>query len=193
LTGLDYVNIIKKFQHEMMGIKVKILIPTVALIITLAGTSGIYAEKLYTWTDQKGIIHITDTPPPQNASVKEVTPYSEKTPQEVDAIERQKQQLREMNQRYDKAEAAQQAELEAQEADKRAKAAVEKAQEEYQRNQEYVRRLSSTKQKRRQFRKKIERIKRETEADRAAAEAALQQAEEAAKKAQTADAQDRDQ
>jgi wobble nucleotide-excising tRNase len=172
-----------------MEIKVKILMPAAALIITLAGTSGIYAGKLYTWIDRKGIIHITEDPPPQNASVKEVTAYSEKTPQEVDAIERKKEQLREMNQRYDKTAAAQQAELEAKEADQRAKAAVEKAREEYEQNQEYVRRLSSTKEKRKQFRKKIERIKRETEADRAKAEAALQQAEEAAKKAQTTAAQ----
>ncbi len=171
----------------------KILIPAAALIITLAGTSGIYAEKLYTWTDKKGIIHITDAPPPQNARAKEVTSYSEKTPQQTDAIERKKQQLREINQRYDKMEAARQAELEAREAEKRADAAMEKAQEQYQQNQEYIRRLSSTKGKRKQFRKKIERLKRETEADQAAAKSARLQAEEAAQKAQTAAAPGREQ
>ena len=34
-----------------------------------------YADRLYTWTDAKGVIHITQDPPPDTAKGVEVTDY----------------------------------------------------------------------------------------------------------------------
>ena len=37
--------------------------------------TGLCAKELYTWTDGKGILHITDRPPPKNATTIHVTRY----------------------------------------------------------------------------------------------------------------------
>jgi len=35
--------------------------------VFLAGATFVHAQQLYRWTDEKGVVHITDTPPPANA------------------------------------------------------------------------------------------------------------------------------
>ena len=56
------------------------------------------AQKLYTWTDENGILHITDHPPPQRAQIEEVVTYKERTPEEQQAIDREAGRLtREIN------------------------------------------------------------------------------------------------
>ena len=167
----------------------KIIIPAVAFLIAVSGATVPGAQKLYTWIDAQGVTHITDEPPPKKARVEDVTSYSEKSPQEIDAIERKKQQLREQYERFEKRNAAQKAAIAAREAQEQAQEAMQNAQEETEQNQEYVRRLSSTKNKRKQFRKKIQRIKNETAAAQAEAGTAEQEAEAAAKKAQQAAAE----
>jgi len=171
---------------------VKTIIAALAFFISLSVTSDLGAQKLYTWTDDQGVIHITDDPPPKNARVEDVTAYPTKSPQEIDAIERKKQQLRENFKQFEEREAARRATVEAQKAQERAREAMQKAQEEAQQNQEYVRRLSSTQEKRRQFRKKIKRIKNETEAALTEAETAEKEAEAAVKKAEQASAEEND-
>lgn len=154
--------------------------------MALAGASRLYAQQIYIWTDENGLTHITDQPPPAKAKAESVIKYKEKPPQEQAAIEREAQQLLQSNQRQDKIDAARRAQAAAREAEKRAQEALEKAREETQKNQEYVRRLSNRSWKRRQFRKRIERIKAETEAAQAEAEAEVQRAQEAAQKAKQA-------
>ena len=165
---------------------VRKLVPMIAVFILVSGAYDICAQKLYTWTDAQGVTHITDDPPPQNASRESVTVYPTKSPEEIDAIERKKQQLRQDYKQFEKRQAARQAEIEAREAQQRAQEAIQKVQQETEENQEYVRRLSSTQQKRRQFRKKIERIKNETEAAQAEAKKAEEEADAAVKKADQA-------
>ena len=63
---------------------------SVVLLLILFAGSNLGAQKLYTWTDEKGVLHITDNPPPKRARIKDVTKYREKTPQEIDAIQREK-------------------------------------------------------------------------------------------------------
>ena len=164
----------------------KKIIPVLAIFILASGVYDISAQKLYTWTDAQGVIHITEDPPPQNASRESVTVYPPKSTQQIDAIERKKQQLRQDYKQFEKRQAARQAEIEAREAQQRAQEAIQKVQQETEENQEYVRRLSSTQQKRRQFRKKIERIKNETEAAQAEAKKAEEEADAAVKKADQA-------
>ena len=162
---------------------------TIVCLITLSAAPHLDAQKIYTWTDENGLTHITDQPPPDQARVQDVIKYKEKTPQEQAAIEREMESLRRSNERQDNIDAAQRAKAAAREAEKQAQEAVDKARKEAQENQEYVRRLSNRSWKRRQFRKRIERIKVETEATQSEAEAEVQRAEEAAKKARQAAAE----
>lgn len=165
---------------------------TFALLMAIIGAAQLNAQKLYTWTDEKGVTHITDRPPPPNATVEGVIKFKEKSPQELDAIERRKEQLRKWNERQDKIDAAQRANAQARQADQRAQKAMEQARDEYEYNQEYVRKLSNRRWKRKKFRKRIERLKIETEASQSEAQAAAQQAEEAAEKAREAEAEARE-
>ena len=165
---------------------------TLALLMAILGASHLNAQKIYTWTDEKGVTHITDQPPPKNATVEDVVKFKEISPQELDVIESRKEQLRQWNERQDKIEAARRAEAEARQADRRAKEAMQRAQDEYEYNRDYVRALSNRRWKRRKFRKRIEGLKIETEATQAEAQAAAQQAEEAAKKAREAAAKARE-
>ena len=159
-----------------------IKLSAVLLLIFFAGSS-LGAQKLYTWTDETGVLHITDKPPPKRARIKDVTKYREKTPQELDAIQREKEDLRRKYEKEEQIERARQSELQAREADQRANEAVKQAREKYEQNLEYIKRLSTTRDKRKQFRKRIQRLKDESEAAQTEAQMAVKQAEEAAQKA----------
>jgi len=149
---------------------VQFKILTVICLMAISAAPHLYAQRIYTWTDENGVTHFTDQAPPKNARVEDVIKYKEKTPQEQEAIERQIEKLRQSNERQDKIDAA-------------------NAREETQENQDYLRQLSNRKWKRKKFRKRIERIKIETEATQAEAEAEVQQAEAAAQKAKDAAAE----
>jgi len=158
------------------------------LLLTLLAALNLNAQKLYTWTDENGVVHLADQPPPERDRVEDVKVirYEKKTPQEIEAIQHKKENLRRQLDRAERIEKARQAEIQAREAVEKAQEAAQQAQEEYEYNNEYIRRLTSTRNKRRQFRKRVDRIKTETEASQAEAEAALEQAEEAAQKARIA-------
>ena len=157
----------------------------ISLVVGL-GVSHLNAQQIYTWTDENGIMHITDQPPPQEARVDDIINYKEKTPQEKIAIEHKIEKLRESNERQDKIDAAQRAAVEARKAEKRAEEAAQKARQETLENEEYVRTLSNRRWKRKKFKKRIERIKIETEASQAQAEATIRQSQEAAQRAREA-------
>ena len=86
---------------------------TVVCLMAISGAPHLYAQQIYTWTDENGVTHLTDKAPPKNARVEDVTKYKEKTPQEQDAIERKIEKLRQSNERQDKIDAAQRAVVEA--------------------------------------------------------------------------------
>ena len=52
--------------------------------------SAIIAGQVYTWTDENGNLHVTDTPPPAKSIVKDTLEYQEKSAAEIQEIERQK-------------------------------------------------------------------------------------------------------
>ncbi len=160
----------------------------VGLLLTLLTALSLNAQKLYTWTDENGVVHITDQPPPETDRIEdvEVMKYDEKTPQEIEAIEHKKENLRRQFDREERIEKARQAEIQAREAEAKAQEALQQARKEFESNNEYIRRLTSTRNKRKQFRKRVDRIKTETEASQAEAQAAIEQAEDAAQKARTA-------
>jgi hypothetical protein len=57
--------------------------------------SDLIAGKVYSWTDKNGVIHITNTPPPNGAEFKESVKYKDTTPQEMEDYHRKRKQDRE--------------------------------------------------------------------------------------------------
>ena len=151
------------------------------LVLTLLTGFGLNAQKIYTWTDETGVVNLSDQPPPATDRVDdiEVIKYEEKTPQEIEAIQQKTEKLRRELDREKQIEKARQAEIQAGEAEERARKAVQQAIEEYEDKNEYIRRLTSTQNKRKKFRKRVDRIKAETEASLAEAQLTLEQAEKA--------------
>ena len=161
----------------------RFLATTAVLLFCIFTASLLGAQKLYTWTDENGVLHITDSPPPQKAQLEDVVTYKERTPEEQRDIERRKNKLRrELDQDYQQVR-TREAQLKAQEAQEDAQKALEQAEKEYEQNKAYIDKLSNRKWKRKKFRKKIDRIKKETEESYTEAKEAAERAEAAKKKA----------
>jgi len=58
----------------------------ISLLLLFFVTADLSADKLYTWTDEKGNLHITETPPPKNAKTKDVTTYQPQTEAQIQKI-----------------------------------------------------------------------------------------------------------
>jgi uncharacterized coiled-coil DUF342 family protein len=59
------------------------------IMISLCGPV-LAAEKVYTWADENGVIHITDKRPPKNGRLKDVIQYQPKTEEEIREIQQKK-------------------------------------------------------------------------------------------------------
>ena len=44
----------------------------VGLFLTLLAALSLNAQKLYTWTDENGVVHLADQPPPEIDRVEDV-------------------------------------------------------------------------------------------------------------------------
>ena len=162
----------------------RFLIAMAILLFSLFIASLLGAQKLYTWTDENGVLHITDHPPPPRAQVEEVVTYKERTPEELNAIQRRKNKLRQELDQEEQQAKVQDAQLKAKAADEDAQKSLEQAKKEYEKNKAYIDRLSNRKWKRKQFRITINRLKKETEESFSDAKSAAERAEAAKKKAE---------
>jgi len=165
----------------------KSIILLAAWVMALAVSTGAQAQsKVYTWTDSRGKLYITDDPPPVDASVKDVVEESLVTP--VETKQRQQQRL----QRDDaRSEEKRRSDLEAtlrraREADEQAQEAVQKADEQTQHALEYRKRFGNTPSRREQFKYKIRAEEEKAEAARAEAQRAIDRARMASDEARTA-------
>ena len=157
----------------------KYIIAGFILIFCIFAASITGAQKLYTWTDEDGNLHITQDPPPKSARVEDVVKYRERSPEDEAARQRRNKEFRRGLERERQREANRDARQEAEEAENEAQRLRDQAQEEFDSNKEYIDKLSNRKWKRKKFRKRIDRLKRETEQSFAEAEAAAKRAEEA--------------
>ena len=128
----------------------RFFISIIAIFVIILLVSNLNAAKVYTWTDKKGNLHISEEPPPGNAKVKDVIDYKPKADKEAEAsgtppeeghdgplIKRRQQEARSAR------EQAKEAAREAQAAQTKANQAVKKANEyinTHNRNQ-YMRRV----------------------------------------------------
>ena len=161
------------------------IITSILLIGSL--NSGLIAGQVYTWTDENGNLHVTDTPPPPKSKVKDTLEYQEKTAAEIQEL-KQRQLIRQDQKSTDAVH--QQADLaskKAAKADQEAQEASQKAAEAYENAMQTYKRYGNTKDKRKKFKKRLRRAFDEAEAAQAhASEAAenARQAQEVAKSAQ---------
>lgn len=146
----------------------------ICVLLTGIFHSNLFAGQVYTWTDEKGNLHVTDTPPPSKSKIKDTLEYQEKSAADLQELQNKKERRsreREQETRVDRVEAAKKR---AREADKAAQIAAEQADQITREVEVYVRRLGSTKEKRKQFRKRIQReIQRAESAQARAKQAAL--------------------
>ena len=61
----------------------KYLLTGISLTLLLFVTAELSADKLYTWTDEKGNVHITQDPPPKNAKTMKVMTYQPQTEAQI--------------------------------------------------------------------------------------------------------------
>jgi dTMP kinase len=158
-----------------------------AMVLTLLATFGAYAQnKVYTWTDAKGKLYITDEPPPVEASVKDVVEDSSATPAEVRQRREQRLQRNETRRDEKRRSELEDSQRRAREADERAQEAIRRADEQTQQALEYRKRFGNTPSRREQFKYKIRAEEEKAEAARAEAQRAIDQARAASEEARTA-------
>ena len=58
----------------------------ISLMLLFFVTADLSADKLYTWTDEKGNLHITEHPPPKNAKTMDVMTYQPQTEAQIQKI-----------------------------------------------------------------------------------------------------------
>ncbi|MBW2488203.1 MAG: DUF4124 domain-containing protein [Deltaproteobacteria bacterium] len=65
----------------------KYILMVICLTLLFMANTEISADKVYTWTDAKGNLHVTQHPPPQNAKTKDVMNYQPQTEAQIRKIE----------------------------------------------------------------------------------------------------------
>lgn len=161
----------------------------IIICILLVGvfSSGLIAGQVYTWTDENGNLHVTDTPPPPKSKVKDTLEYQEKTAADIQELQNIKERRDQDRLQETKTNRVAEAKKRARQADKAAQTAAEQADQITQEVEVYIRRLGSTKEKRKQFRKKIQREIQRAEGAQMRARQAAEDAKQAAEDARLAE------
>jgi methyl-accepting chemotaxis protein len=66
----------------------------ISLLILWFWCLNLNAGKIYTWTDQNGVTHITEKPPPATGKLEAVIDYTPKTEEEIRKIRQQQESRR---------------------------------------------------------------------------------------------------
>jgi hypothetical protein len=151
-----------------------------AVILLFLLAFSVQAGNVYTWTDEQGNLHITNTPPPKDAKVKDVLPYQQKTDDDIRSEKQIEQKEKTEDIKADQEQQLEAAKRKLRQADERAKAAVARAEQITKNNNAYIKRLGSTKEKRKQFKKRIQRLKQEAILAQKVANQAIEDAHQAA-------------
>jgi type IV secretory pathway VirB10-like protein len=169
-------------------VAMKSILISVTLFILAAAFSAAEAQnKVYTWTDARGRMHITDEPPPQDASVKDVV----EAPPPPPPTELREREIQRERRRDERSEERQRSEVEdalrrAREADEAAQEAIRQADEQTQRALDVRNRFGNTPSRREQFKYKIRAEVEKAEAAQAEAQRAVDKAKAASEEARTA-------
>lgn len=149
-------------------------------------SSGSFAGQVYTWTDENGNLHVTDTPPPPKSRVEDTLEYQEKTAAEIQEIRRSQSARQDQMQREAIRQKADAAAKRAATADQDAQEASRKAAEAYKNAMQTYERYGKTKDKRKKFKKRIRRAFDEADAAQTRAFEAAENARQAQEDARSA-------
>ena len=165
----------------------KHLLSAAVVVCLLTILSPLNAQTtLYTWTDAKGGVHITDTPPPPDAKIKDVVEHTEPTPADARQLQDQQQRRVEGRQDEQRRTAVDEALRRAREADDQARAAVQRAEEQTQQAIDYRKRFGNTPSRRQEFKYKIRAEEEKATQSQAEAQHAVERAQALSEEARTA-------
>lgn len=159
----------------------------VFLLTIISPISPLNAQTtLYTWTDAKGRVYITDTPPPPDAKIKDVVEQAEPAPAEARQLQNQQQRRVEGRQDEQRRTEAEEALRRAREADEEARAAVQRAEEQTREAIDYRKRFGNTPSRRQEFKYKIRAEEEKAIQSQAEAQRAVERAQALSEAARTA-------
>ena len=159
------------------------------MLVCLAFGGVSAAESLYTWKDARGVTHITETPPPDNARAQEVIEYKPRTAGELNAIEAQKKAFRKRLETKAANQKAMNARRNARETREQAVAAEAEAEAAQKRAEEFAEKVGTNWRRYQRNKATILRLESEAEAARRKAQSAKESAQSTAETA--ADAEER--
>ena len=165
----------------------KHLLSAAVVVCLLSILSPLKAQTtLHTWTDAKGLLHITDTPPPPDAKIKEVVEHTGPAPAEARQLQDQQQRRVEARQDEQRRTAAEEAARRAREANDQAQAAVQRAEEQTQHALDYRKRFGNNPSRREEFKYKIRAEEEKAIQAQAEAQRAVERAKALSEEARTA-------
>ena len=165
----------------------KSIVWAAAVVLSIMAASAAHAQTtLHTWTDAKGLLHITDTPPPPDAKIKEVVEHTGPAPAEARQLQDQQQRRVEARQDEQQRTAAEEAARRAREADDQARAAVQRAEEQTQHALDYRKRFGNNPSRRETFKYKIRAEEEKAIQAQAEAQRAVERAQALSEEARTA-------
>jgi len=164
----------------------KHLLAAAVIVLHLTITAPLNAQTtLYTWTDAKGRVYITDTPPPPDAKLKELIEHTPPTPAETRQLQDQQQRRVEGRQDEQRRTEVEEALRRAREADDQARAAVRRAEEQTQQALDYRKRFGNTPSRRQEFKYKIRAEEEKAIQSQAEAQHAIERAKTLSEEART--------
>ncbi|CAB1075206.1 hypothetical protein D1AOALGA4SA_3026 [Olavius algarvensis Delta 1 endosymbiont] len=66
---------IRTIRKQVREFNMKFAVFTISCLVILSVAPGVGAQRLYTWIDENGVTHITDTPPPSKAKLEDSVEY----------------------------------------------------------------------------------------------------------------------
>ena len=126
---------------------------SIAICLLLVGifNSGAIAGQVYTWTDENGNLHVTDTPPPPASKIKDTLEYQEKTAAEIQELENRQQTREKQKHEESIRQQAEKAAKAAAIADEEAQHAAQMAEKEYENAMRTYERYGKTQDNRKKF------------------------------------------
>ncbi len=168
----------------------KWLLQAAVIVLALAWVIPAQSQtKIYTWTDAKGRVHLTDEPPPPEAKLREIVEIQPLTPAE--ALQDQQRQQQRSQARQDEQQRSELEEItrRARDADEQARTAVRLAEEQTQRALETRKRFGNSPSRREQFKYKIREEEEKASQFQAEAQRAVERAKALSEEARKATAQ----
>jgi FtsZ-interacting cell division protein ZipA len=169
----------------------KYFLSGILIILSFVMTAELTADKVYTWTDENGNLHITQVPPPKKAKLKDTMDYQPKPEKEDLETERRLETGDEATLKKQKSDEVRKARADAEKAKKQAEIARGKAEEATRMAKEYIETHDRNQYERRAYEYQMEKAVEDAKAAEKQARIAQEKAIQVEKKAKLAEEQAR--